>query len=135
MLSDGTENRINIAKFFTQLRKKRNPKRSPKMTISDLLCFGGPSVCSVLRNVHLACCGVSKARGSATLRAKNSPQDCFLNVALRPPPVAEEGSKSARQNKEYREPVPRAKRDDYILARPFRVPDGILRRWAISTLG
>ncbi len=36
-------------------------------------------------------------------------------VALRPPPVADKGSKSAVQNKECREPAPRAKRDDYIL--------------------
>ena len=42
---------------------------------------------------------------SSSQRAKNSPQEHFLNVALRPPPVADKGSKSARENKEYRESV------------------------------
>ena len=61
-------------------------------------------------------------KNSSELRAKNSPQDCFFNalsshVALRPPPVAEEGSKSALQNKELKDSAPSCPHNDCILVR------------------
>jgi hypothetical protein len=48
-----------------------------------------------------------------------SPRSFLLrkNLALRPPPVADEGSKSARQNKELKEAALVATNNDYILTR------------------
>jgi hypothetical protein len=46
---------------------------------------------------------VAQLNRSSTLRPKNAPPERFLNVALRPPPVADKGSKSARQNKELKD--------------------------------
>ena len=40
-----------LPNYLIKFRKMRNPKQSPKMTISDLLCFGGPSVCSLIREL------------------------------------------------------------------------------------
>ena len=80
----------------------------------------------IYRREDVVCCGVSKAKSSSAQRAKNSPPDCFLNVALRPPPVAEQGSKSARQNKELKECAPSAPHNDYILVRRVSNPYSIL---------
>ena len=49
------------------------------------------------------------ARRSAELRAKN--------VALRPPPEADKGNKSALQNKELKDGAPSRPHNDYILVR------------------
>ena len=46
---------------------------------------------------------------SSSQRAKNVPLGHFINVALRPPPVADKGSINAVQNKEHHEPALRAK--------------------------
>ena len=58
----------------------------------------------------------------APIKQKNnlySPRSFLLrrNVALRPPPVADKGSKSARQNKELKEATLVATNNDYILTR------------------
>lgn len=37
----------------------------------------------LLEAAHLACWGVCDWKGSSSLTTKNSPQDCFFNVALR----------------------------------------------------
>ena len=51
--------------------------------------------------------------GRAFVVAKRSIS--FFAVALRPPPVADKGSKSAVQNKELKDSAPSCPHNDYIL--------------------
>ena len=63
------------------LLKKKN---APNAICVSRHSTGADNYVSYSERHHLACCGVCSLDVSSTQRAKNSPQDCFLNALSNP---------------------------------------------------